>query len=340
MSRVEEALRRAAAGIVADPASTPQRSNDRSIVVELGSAPLALGDYPIELGDYPIEDEPSERASERVSERASERSSERAQAAVPRELPLNPIAAPRAGTPRPLSRLGEFVEGKVVVDAETSPVSVEQYRRLATTLHQMQQQSGLKTLIISSARPRDGKTLTSTNLALTLSESFKRRVLLVDADLRRPSIHEVFRLPNAHGLADGLRSEAAGNLPLIEVTPKLTVLPAGTPDNSPMAGETSERMRTVLKEASSRFDWILLDTPPIGLISDASLLSHLVDGVLLVIGAGTTDYAAVKRTVTELGSDRIVGVILNRVAGDASSDDYYQQYYYSASDSESAGSQA
>jgi capsular exopolysaccharide synthesis family protein len=194
--------------------------------------------------------------------------------------------------------------------------------------------------MVSSARPRDGKTLTSTNLALTLSESFKRKVLLVDADLRRPSIHEVFRLPNAHGLADGLRSEASGTLPLIEVTPKLTVLPAGTPDNSPMAGLTSERMRAVLKEAATRFDWILLDTPPIGVIADANLLAGLVDGVMLVIGAGTTDYAAIKRTITELGESRIIGIVLNRVVGDIATNAYYEQYYYSPSDSDDAGPQA
>ena len=100
-------------------------------------------------------------------------------------------------------------EGKIVVDQETSPASIEQYRRLATSLHHLQVQNGLKTVMVSSALPRDGKTLTSTNLALTLSESFKRRVLLIDADLRRPSIHAVFRLTNARGLADGLRSDSA-----------------------------------------------------------------------------------------------------------------------------------
>jgi capsular exopolysaccharide synthesis family protein len=182
--------------------------------------------------------------------------------------------------------------------------------------------------------------LTSTNLALTLSESFKRRVLLIDADLRRPSIHEVFRLPNTRGLADGLRSESPGTLPLIEVTPKLTVLPAGTPDNSPMAGLTSDRMRAVLKEASERFDWVLLDTPPIGVISDANLLAGLVDGVLLVIGAGTTDYPSIKRTIAELGQDRILGIVLNRVADDIADYSYYEEYYYSSTEGAETGTQA
>jgi capsular exopolysaccharide synthesis family protein len=198
----------------------------------------------------------------------------------------------------------------------------------------MQTHSGLKTLMISSALPRDGKTLTSTNLALTLSESYKRRVLLIDADLRKPSLHALFRLPNARGLAEGLRSEASGTLPLIEVTSRLTILPAGAPDHTPMAGLTSERMRAVLREASGRFDWVLIDTAPIGLISDASLLADQVDGVLLVIGAGSTDYQAVKRTVNEIGRDKILGVVLNRVSEEHAPHSYYQ-YYHSAEQEES-----
>ena len=116
-------------------------------------------------------------------------------------------------------------------------------------------------------------------MRLTLSESYGRRVLVIDADLRRPSIHEVFGLDNRAGLAEGLRTGATGSLPVIQVSPTLTVLTAGTPDQRPMAGLTSERMASILKEAASRFDWVLLDTPPIGLISDAQLLSELVDGV-------------------------------------------------------------
>ena len=176
----------------------------------------------------------------------------------------------------------------------------------------MQSQTGIHTLMVSSALPRDGKTLTSTNLCLTLSESYKRRVLLIDADLRRPSVHEVFRVPNAVGLADRLRGEDPSPFRNRGVGLPHD-LPAGSPDAVPMAGLTSARMRTVITEARSHFDWVVVDTPPVGLISDANILSSLVDGVLLVIGAGSTPYPAVKRAVTEFGPDRIVGVVLNRV---------------------------
>jgi capsular exopolysaccharide synthesis family protein len=251
-----------------------------------------------------------------------------AAASTARELSATAIAAPRTSASRRLGKFADEVESKVVVDTTTSIAIVEEYRRLAASLHQLHITAGLRTLMVSSALPRDGKTLTSTNLALTLAESFGRRVLLIDADLRRPSIHNVFNLPNSKGLADGLRSTAVGTPPLIEVSNQLTVLPAGTPDQNPLAGLTSERMQAVIKGASERFDWVIIDTPPIGLISDANLMADLVDGVLLVIGAGTTAYAAVARAVAAFGRERIVGVVLNRVTEINSSNEHYRDYYY------------
>ena len=242
---------------------------------------------------------------------------------VPATVPATPAFV---GAER-LSHLAPTLDGKVVVDSQISGASVEEYRRLATALHLMQEVNGLRALIVSSALPRDGKTLTSTNLALTLSESYQRRVLLIDADFRRPSIHDVFGLPNAAGLADGLRGEGPISMPFVQVSPYLTVLTAGVFQGSPMAGLTSERMRNVMVEARARFDWVILDTPPVGVISDANLLASLVDGVLLVIGAGATPYAAIKRAVSEFGRERIVGVVLNRVTDDIARKTYYGDYY-------------
>ena len=110
------------------------------------------------------------------------------------------IAAPRTGGRGQLAPVNAALQGKLVVSSQTSPVAVEQYRRLAATLHGIQGERGLKTLLVTSAVPQEGKSLTVANLALTLSESYKRRVLLIDADLRRPSIHGLFGLPNVTGL--------------------------------------------------------------------------------------------------------------------------------------------
>jgi capsular exopolysaccharide synthesis family protein len=287
MSRVDQALRRSAGRAAGEPAVAPDSTR---------------------VEDFPAEDR-------------------RVAAVVAKPRSFVPAAPAVMAPVERLTHLAPTVDGKVVVDSQISGASVEEYRRLATTLHLMQEVNGLRALIVSSALPRDGKTLTSTNLALTLSESYKRRVLLIDADFRRPSIHEIFGLSNATGLADGLRGDGPISMPFAQVSQHLTVLTAGIFQGSPMAGLTSERMRSVMTDARARFDWVIVDTPPVGLISDANLLASLVDGVLLVIGAGATPYAAIQRAVSEFGRERIVGVVLNRVTEDIARKTYYGEYY-------------
>jgi capsular exopolysaccharide synthesis family protein len=214
-----------------------------------------------------------------------------------------------------------------LVTGQPGAAAIEQYRRLAATLHQLQTERGIKTLMITSALPREGKTLTASNLALTLSESYEFKVLLVDADLRRPSLHEIFRLPNTIGLSDGLRGDH-GKLQLVEVSPYLSILPAGRPTSDPMAGLTSDRMKALLADAAGRYDWVILDTPPIGLLPDAQLLTGLTDGVLVVIGAGSTPYTLVQRVINELGQDCILGTVLNRVEETRVPTSNYLRDYY------------
>lgn len=207
------------------------------------------------------------------------------------------------------------VAGKLVAGAGPSQVSVEQYRRLAAVLHDVQIERGLKTLMVTSSRPGEGKTLTVVNLALTLSEAYGRRVLVIDADLRWPSVHQFFGVSNEIGLSEALATEQ-GELPLIKVSPQLTVLPSGQPGSNPLAGLTSERMRTLLDECAARFDWVLLDTAPVGFLPDAQLLSRLTRAVVFVIGAGSTPSAVVERAFAELDPESIIGTVLNRVEVD------------------------
>ena len=226
-------------------------------------------------------------------------------------------------TPR-VTRLANAAE-KLVITPATAPISIEQYRRVSAVLHLTQIENGTKIIMVASALPGEGKTLTATNLALTLSESYQRSVLLVDADLRRPTIHELFRLPNVTGLNDGLKSQEDRKLAIVQHSQHLSILTAGRPDPDPMSGLSSDRMRRVLAEASARFDWVVLDTPPIGLLPDAHLLSSMVDGIVLVVRAGHTPYAPVQRAVQALGRDRILGVVLNRVQETAR--EYGDEYY-------------
>ena len=149
--------------------------------------------------------------------------------------------------------------------------------------------------------PREGKTLTVTNLALTLSESYRRRVLLIDADLRRPSLHEVFRLPKTIGLSEALRS---GSRPhLLELSPFLSILPAGELDGDPLSALTSDRLPALVEQCATAFDWVLLDAPPVGLMPDGNVLARLAKAVVFVIAADVTPCASVERAIAEIGRD-------------------------------------
>ena len=190
---------------------------------------------------------------------------------------------------------------------------VEQFRRLAGALHKGQTARGIRIVMVTSAMPSDGKTLTAINLALALSGSYNRRVLLIDADLRRPAIGEALGLSKSAGLSEALKSTSEEKLKLIPLTSTLTLLPAGRPDPDPLAGLTSLRMKRILQEAAGRFDWVIMDAPPVGLLPDANLMAGEVDGTLLVVRAERTQYPAIQNAVEVIGRDRLLGVVLNAV---------------------------
>ena len=236
-------------------------------------------------------------------------------------------APPAGGHAHVLRALKSRLAGKVVIGPLSMPGVVEQYRRLAATLHHSQQQTGLKMVMVTSAMPSEGKTLTATNLALTLSESYKRHVLIIDADLRRPSMHEIFQVPNGAGLNEALTAPN-GAPAAIELSPSLTLLPAGRPNPDPMGILTSPAMGDLLRGASAHFDWVIVDTPPVGLLTDASLLAGMVDGVIMVVGAGRVSYKIVQRAVDAVGRIRILGVVLNRSTESSIGASYDYHGYY------------
>jgi capsular exopolysaccharide synthesis family protein len=214
------------------------------------------------------------------------------------------------------------VDGKLVISHEIEPDAVEEYRKLAAALHQVRANHAVKVVMVASAGAGEGKTLTAANLALTLAKSFQRRVLLVDTDLRRPMVHTIFGITNTQGLNDGLQAEADQQLHIVDVQPNLSLLTAGSPNPDPMGGLISERMRRILEDAAARFDWVVLDTPPVGLLPDAHLLAEMVDMVLMVVAAGATPLRDVRRAIDALGRDKIVGVVLNRAVSSAAVYDY------------------
>jgi capsular exopolysaccharide synthesis family protein len=192
----------------------------------------------------------------------------------------------------------------------------EQFRRLAAALLHGQREGRLKVVMVTSAVPGEGKTLTTLNTALVLAQSYRRRVLLIDADLRRPRLSEAAGLTVTEGLAEALKSPEERKVPVTQLTDYLSLLPAGRPDPEPLSGLTSARMQQLLNEAAERFDWVIVDTPPVAAAADAGLLGAMVDATVLVVKAGETPHPAVRHAIDTIGHDRIFGVVLNGVAMD------------------------
>jgi capsular exopolysaccharide synthesis family protein len=213
----------------------------------------------------------------------------------------------------------------LVVGSDADSLVVEQYRRLGATLHEAQIEKSVKVVMVTSAAPGDGKTLTVVNLALTLSESYGRRVLLIDGDLRRPAVHAMLGLSNEAGLADMLRKGT--EVSFQEVSETLSVLTAGSVRENTPAGLSSDRMSALLRKAVLSFDWVLLDSPPVALMSDAQILAQLVQGVLFVIRAGSTPYPLIEKALADLGRDRIIGTVLNGTTEAAIPETSYYETY-------------
>jgi len=305
MSRIDEALRRAGM-------TTPD-SEPATAVRALENFP----DNPDTAGQSELP-APSRERTEYSRER-TEYSREQKDYWGQHTVHPTPAAAADLVTPAFFERL--------VVHNDAEPLAVEQYRKLAASLHQAQVDRGIRVVMVASAQPAEGKTLTAANLALTLSESYRRRVLLIDADLRRPSLNRLFQLPHSTGLSENLKSKEERALHLVTLSPTLVLLPAGSPDADPMAGLTSERMRRILQQASENFDWVIVDTPPVTLLTDTNLLAALADSVVLVVGAGSTQCPLVQQAIVSIGREKIAGVVLNRVEKDALKEAHYYSYY-------------
>ena len=244
---------------------------------------------------------------------AGERLSLPTEVPTPAMLPAPPRPAKplRAISPTPIERFASGWRERLAIGAKSDPHLADQFRRLAATLLHIQRTEKLRTIMVTSALAADGKTLTALNLSLVLSESYRRRVLLVEGDLRRPAISRVAGVPAGAGLNEALKSHDDRKPSLIQLTEMLTLLPAGHPDSDPLSTLTSPRLQALLQDASEKFDWVIVDTPPLAATTDATLLSPLVDAALLVIRAGRTPLESIQLAVDALGREKILGIVLN-----------------------------
>jgi succinoglycan biosynthesis transport protein ExoP len=208
----------------------------------------------------------------------------------------------------------------------------EGYRVLRTALGSCWPTKASRILVVTSTIPSEGKTLTSVNLALALAAA-NQTVLLVDGDLRKPHAHAVLRRPRLPGLVDILFGQ---NLPSESIQPRasssMSFLPAGTPAPSPGDLLTTDTLKGLLGSLRTCFDWVIVDSPPIGAVPDALLLAPLADGVIIVVGADMTSRDAARHTierVRETGA-RVLGVVLNRARlhrNPFEHDEHYGRHY-------------
>lgn len=218
---------------------------------------------------------------------------------------------------------------RLLTNHEIDESATDSFRSLAAALHESQFDRALTVLTVTSSVSGEGKSLVSANLALTLSRSYHRNVLLIDADLRRPGLHHFFSVPQEAGLVSALRAVSAGaTVAVHEVAKRVALIPAGRSPQDPVSTISSDSMYQLVAAAASAFDWVILDAPPVGMMPDAGLISRLGDAVLLVVEAGRVEYRLVQRTVESLGADRIFGVVLNKVHESELRRIYGHEYYY------------
>lgn len=233
------------------------------------------------------------------------------------ETPVAGLVAPPGQSPlfgdESGAELGETLGEQIVTHPNADPVLVDQFRKLAVTIHHAQLEHGVRTVAVTSALAGEGKTLTAINLALTLAASYQRRVLLIDADLRRPSMHEWLRLPRTPGLTDAISSKTPNAVPLVQLMPGVSVLTAGARTRDPVNALSSEPFRRLLIDAALAFDLLILDMPPVGALPDTTLVAAASDTTVFVVQAGMANYTVVQRAVEAIGADRIIGVALNMV---------------------------
>ncbi|MGB7218040.1 MAG: polysaccharide biosynthesis tyrosine autokinase [Vicinamibacterales bacterium] len=227
----------------------------------------------------------------------------------------------------PFLGLVPAVRGKELLLASAhAPVEFsESFRTLRTALLSRYSGSGTKLMVVTSAQPLEGKTTTACNIAMALAHGGSR-VLLLDADLRRPGLHRTLRLANERGLAQVLVGQArVRDVIQRTVDPNLLAITAGRPPANPSELLSSERMKMLIENLrTGPFDWIVIDTPPVLAVADSVILAPLVHGVTFVIGAEMTRRRLAERALETImeSNPRQTGVVLNKV------DFVKNKYYY------------
>jgi protein-tyrosine kinase len=212
------------------------------------------------------------------------------------------------------------------MNGDDSARGTEEFRTLRSRLYHLREKMTLKTLLVTSALPKEGKSFTSANLAQVIVRQHGRRVLLIDADLRGPRLHTMLGAAPGPGLSDYLQGRN-DEFSIIQRGPmeNLFFMPSGTGIADPAELVGNGRLKILLQRLEPLFDWIIMDSPPAVPVSDASVLAKACDGVLMVVRSNATPSDVARRARLEFPEQALVGVVLNGTSEDAAP---YARYYY------------
>lgn len=212
-----------------------------------------------------------------------------------------------------------------IVEKKPKSIPAESYRVLRTNIQYSSIDKKIERILVTSSEPGEGKSTTSGNLALTFAQD-EKKVLLIDCDLRKPSIHKKFKISNNLGLSNVILDKSKLSKALVKRSEYLDILPSGKVPPNPSELLGSKALEELLDELDDVYDVIILDTPPLHAVTDAQILSTKVDGVLLVVRAEKTkkdSVIAAKESLKKVNAN-ILGAVLN--GGESSRGKYY--YYY------------
>jgi len=204
----------------------------------------------------------------------------------------------------------------------------EEFRTLRSRLYHLREKKPLRKLLVTSALPREGKSFTAANLAQVMVRQHGRRALLIDADLRGPSLHRLLGTASSPGLSEYLQGQN-DEFSIMQRGPleNLFFIPSGSAIKDPSELIGNGRLQSLLQRLEPLFDWIIMDSPPAVPVSDASVLAKACDGVLMVVRSHVTPSDAARRALQEFPEEALVGVVLNGTRGE---DAQYARYYYEA----------
>lgn len=220
-------------------------------------------------------------------------------------------------------------ESRLIVWSNPQSLAADRFRILRMYLQKLKAAGKLKTLLLTSPLAQDGKSTIALNLATILASQGKQKVLLLEADLRRPSLRQRLGLQHWPGLSECLQTGADPTSALRRIEPLgFYLVPGGRPDENPTESLQSEGFVQAAQTLSAPFDWILIDSPPTSPIADTLALRPRADGCLMVARSGKTPAEAVESAIRQFGPGYVIGIILNSIDGlEQEYSEYYTKYY-------------